>query len=127
MKIPFLLASHEGTRSLVHPPGSDHAGIATQAVVEKRIKKERNITKHEMGREAFLAEVWKWRDSYGNRIYDQFRRMGSSVDWDRVCFTLDPKAVTAVNEAFCRMFDDGLIFRANRLVHWSGKLKTALS
>lgn len=112
---------------VLYIPGSDHAGIATQAVVEKRIKKERNITKHEMGREAFLAEVWKWRDTYGNRIYDQFRRMGSSVDWDRVCFTLDPKAVTAVNEAFCRMFDDGLIFRANRLVHWSGKLKTALS
>lgn len=112
---------------VLYIPGSDHAGIATQAVVEKRIKKERGITKHDMGREAFLAEVWKWRDTYGNRIYDQFRRMGSSVDWDRVCFTLDPKAVVAVNEAFCRLFDDGLIFRANRLVHWSGKLKTALS
>lgn len=113
--------------AVLYIPGSDHAGIATQAVVEKRIKKERNLTKHEMGREAFLAEVWKWRDTYGDRIYDQLRRMGSSVDWDRVCFTLDPKAVVAVNEAFCRMFDDGLIFRANRLVHWSGKLKTALS
>lgn len=112
---------------VLYIPGSDHAGIATQAVVEKRLKKERNVTKHEMGREAFLAEVWKWRETYGDRIYDQLRRMGSSVDWDRVCFTLDPKAVTAVNEAFCRMFDDGLIFRANRLVHWSGKLKTALS
>lgn len=112
---------------VLYIPGSDHAGIATQAVVEKRIKKERNITKHEIGREAFLAEVWKWRGTYGDRIYDQFRRMGSSVDWDRVCFTLDPKAVASVNEAFCRLFDDGLIFRANRLVHWSGKLKTALS
>ena len=112
---------------VLYIPGSDHAGIATQAVVERRIMKERNITKHEMGREAFLAEVWKWRDTYGDRIYDQFRRMGSSVDWNRVCFTLDPKAVTSVNEAFCRLFDDGLIFRANRLVHWSGKLKTALS
>lgn len=112
---------------VLYIPGSDHAGIATQAVVEKRIKKDRNITKHDMGREAFLAEVWKWRDTYGHRIYDQFRRMGISVDWDRVCFTLDPKAVAAVNETFCRLFDDGLIFRANRLVHWSGKLKTALS
>ena len=112
---------------VLYIPGSDHAGIATQAVVEKRIKKERGLTKHDMGRDAFLAEVWKWRDTYGDRIYDQFRRMGNSVDWDRVCFTLDPKAVVAVNEAFCRLFDDGLIFRANRLVHWSGKLKTALS
>jgi len=112
---------------VLYIPGSDHASIATQAVVEKRIKKERGLTKHDMGREAFLAEVWKWRDTYGDRIYDQFRRMGSSVDWDRVCFTLDPKAVTSVNEAFCRLFDDGLIFRANRLVHWSGKLKTAIS
>jgi len=97
---------------VLYIPGSDHASIATQAVVEKRIKKERGLTKHDMGREAFLAEVWKWRDTYGDRIYDQFRRMGSSVDWDRVCFTLDPKAVTSVNEAFCRLFDDGLIFRA---------------
>ncbi len=112
---------------VLYVPGSDHAGIATQAVVEKRLAKERKLTKHDLGREAFLAEVWKWKEAYGNRIYDQFRRMGSSVDWERACFTLDPKCVEAVNEAFCRMFDDGLIFRANRLVHWCGKLKTALS
>lgn len=114
-------------REVLFIPGSDHAGIATQAVVEKRLTKERKLTRHDLGREAFLAEVWKWKEAYGNRIYDQMRRMGSSVDWDRACFTLDPKSVAAVNEAFVRLFDDGLIFRANRLVHWCGKLKTALS
>jgi len=112
---------------VLYLPGSDHAGIATQAVVEKKLMRERGLTKHDLGREAFVHEIWKWKDTYGNRIYDQFRRMGPLTDWERVCFTLDPKATAAVNEAFCRLFEDGKIFRANRLVHWCGKLKTSVS
>jgi valyl-tRNA synthetase len=108
-------------------PGCDHAGIATQAVVEKKLKKEFNKTRHDFGREAFVTEVWKWKDEYGHRIYDQLRRMGASADWERACFTLDPHLNKAVVEAFIRMFNEGLIFRSNRLVNWCGHLKTSLS
>ena len=108
-------------------PGCDHAGIATQAVVEKRLKREKSLTKHDIGREAFVKEVWQWKEQYGNRIYEQLKRMGLSLDWDRARFTLDAQSNAAVNEAFCRLYEDGLIFRANRLVNWSGKLKTAIS
>lgn len=114
-------------KAVLYLPGCDHAGIATQAVVEKKLKRERNITRHDMGREAFVAEVWKWKEQYGHRIYDQIRRIGASADWDRACFTLDPMLNRAVVEAFVRMFNEGLIFRANRLVNWCGKLKTSLS
>ena len=71
-------------------PGTDHAGIATQVVVEKKIARERNITRYDMGREAFVDEVWKWKKSYGDRIYEQLHVMGSSLDWERSCFTMDP-------------------------------------
>lgn len=114
-------------KEVLYLPGCDHAGIATQAVVEKKLKKERNVTRHDLGREAFLKEIWAYKAQYGDRIYQQLRRLGASVDWTRACFTLDPQANAAVNEAFVRMFDDGLIVRANRLVNWSGKLQTALS
>ena len=114
-------------KAVLYLPGCDHAGIATQAVVEKKIKRERNITRHDLGRETFVAEVWKWKEQYGHRIYDQLRRMGASADWDRACFTLDPMLNEAVTEAFVRMFNEGKIFRANRLVNWCGKLKTSLS
>ena len=108
-------------------PGCDHAGIATQSVVEKRLLKEKGITRHDLGREAFLKEVWKWREQYGDRIYDQLKRMGGSFDWDRVSFTLDETRQKAVVEAFVRMHEDGIIYRDNRLVNWCGKLNTALS
>ena len=77
-------------KTAIYVPGCDHAGIATQTVVEKKLMKDRGITRHTLGREVFLQEVWKWKDAYGNRIYDQIRRLGSSVDWDRARFTLDP-------------------------------------
>lgn len=114
-------------KQVLYLPGCDHAGIATQAVVERKLKKDKNLTKYDLGREAFVQEIWNWKVEYGDQIYNQLRRMGVSADWDRACFTLDPKVNAAVNAAFCKLFDDGLIFRANRLVHWSGKLKTALS
>lgn len=114
-------------KAVLYLPGCDHAGIATQAVIEKRLKKERNLTRHDLGREAFVQEIWKWKEEYGHRIYDQIRRMGASADWDRACFTLDKNVSEAVAEAFIKLFNEGLIFRENRLVNWCGKLKTSLS
>eukprot|EP00743_Colponemidia_sp_Colp-15_P000988 GILK01001092.1.p1 GENE.GILK01001092.1~~GILK01001092.1.p1 ORF type:complete len:1074 (+),score=191.88 GILK01001092.1:330-3224(+) len=108
-------------------PGVDHAGIATQSVVERKLYKEQNITRHQLGREAFLDQVWKWKNEYGNRITGQLRRIGASVDWDREAFTMDPKLSHAVNEAFVRMYEQGLIYRDTRLVNWCCQLKTCLS
>ncbi|TPX44803.1 valine---tRNA ligase [Synchytrium endobioticum] len=114
-------------KTVLFVPGCDHAGIATQVVVEKLLIKERGVTRHDMGREAFVQEVWRWKEKYGSRIYNQLRRMGSSYDWSRVAFTLDPKLCAAVNEAFVTLHDKGLIYRANRLVNWCTKLQTAVS
>ena len=108
-------------------PGADHAGIATQVVVEKKLMRERKITRHDIGREAFLEETFKWKENYIEKIYDQIRRLGSSVDWSRAKFTMDPEMNEAVNEAFCTLQQDGTIYRANRMVNWCTKLKTALS
>lgn len=108
-------------------PGSDHAGIATQVVVEKKIQREQNKTRHDLGRDAFINEVWKWKNEKGDFIYDQLRRLGCSVDWDRTVFTLDPKMSRAVNEAFIRLYERGYIKRSKRLVNWSCKLKSAIS
>mgnify|MGYP001295680209 CR=1 FL=1 len=82
-------------------PGTDHAGIATQALVEKKLSAEKN-DKNEIGREKFIEKVWEWKKEYGAAIYDQLRKLGSSVDWDRACFTMDPKMCKAVTEAFVR-------------------------
>lgn len=108
-------------------PGSDHAGIATQVVVEKKVQRELGKSRHDLGREAFISEVWKWKNEKGNFIYDQLRRLGCSLDWDRTVFTLDDKMVQAVNEAFKRLFKSGHITRNKRLVNWSCKLKSAIS
>jgi len=108
-------------------PGSDHAGIATQVVVEKKLQREQNKTRHDLGREAFIREVWNWKNEKGDFIYDQLRRLGCSVDWDRTVFTLDGKMVRAVNEAFKRLYKSGHITRNKRLVNWSCKLNSAIS
>eukprot|EP00795_Rhopilema_esculentum_P010703 gene10703-19476_t len=108
-------------------PGCDHAGIATQVVVERKLKREQGISRHDIGREKFVEEVWKWKNEKGGRIYDQFRRMGVSVDWDRACFTMDEKLSRAVKETFVRLHEQGLIYRANRLVNWSCALNSAIS
>jgi valyl-tRNA synthetase len=108
-------------------PGCDHAGIATQVVVEKKLWRERKVTRHELGREAFVEEVWKWRNEKGHAIYEQLRALGSSLDWDRACFTMDPKMCRAVSEAFVRLHEDGTIYRSNRLVNWSCTLRSAIS
>ncbi|KAJ3144539.1 hypothetical protein HK101_002653 [Irineochytrium annulatum] len=108
-------------------PGCDHAGIATQVVVEKKIMREQKKTRHDLGREEFVKNVWAWKNQYGDSIYGQIRRLGTSVDWSRVAFTMDPGPSKAVTEAFVRLHDEGIIFRANRLVNWCTKLKTAIS
>ncbi|KAJ8652934.1 valine-tRNA ligase [Lichtheimia ornata] len=109
-------------------PGTDHAGIGTQSVVEKMLARERNgITRHDLGRSAFVDEIWKWRDTYGDRILHQMRRMGASVDWDHVFFTMDKQRSSAVQEAFIRLYKDGLIYRDTRLVNWCCALETVIS
>ncbi|XP_049829740.1 valine--tRNA ligase [Schistocerca gregaria] len=114
-------------RTTLWVPGCDHAGIATQVVVEKKLWKEEKKTRHDIGREKFIEKVWQWRKEKGDTIYEQLRRLGSSLDWDRACFTMDPKLCRAVTEAFVRLHDEGVIYRSNRLVNWSCTLKSAIS
>uniref|UniRef100_A0A3Q3F1S8 Valine--tRNA ligase n=1 Tax=Labrus bergylta TaxID=56723 RepID=A0A3Q3F1S8_9LABR len=108
-------------------PGCDHAGIATQVVVEKKLMRERGVSRHDLGRENFIQEVWKWKNEKGDRIYHQLKKLGSSLDWDRACFTMDPKLSYAVQEAFVRMHEEGVIYRSKRLVNWSCTLNSAIS
>ena len=107
-------------------PGTDHAGIATQMVVERRLNAE-GIKRHDLGREAFIDKVWEWKEESGDNITTQIRRLGSSVDWSRERFTMDDGLSNAVKEVFVRLFDDGLIYRGKRLVNWDPKFQTALS
>lgn len=108
-------------------PGTDHAGIATQTVVEKTLQKERQLTRHDLGREKFLEIVYDWVGLYSDKIRDQLMRIGSSLDWSRKRFTMDDIMSRAVLEAFTMLYDKGLIYRDNRLVNWCCKLKTAIS
>ncbi len=108
-------------------PGSDHAGIATQLMVERDLLKNEEITREELGREKFVARTWEWKHKYGGMIYNQIRRLGASCDWDRERFTLDEGLSRAVREAFVRLYEKGLIYRGPRLINWSPGLKTAVS
>uniref|UniRef100_A0A3P8WTC0 Valine--tRNA ligase n=1 Tax=Cynoglossus semilaevis TaxID=244447 RepID=A0A3P8WTC0_CYNSE len=108
-------------------PGCDHAGIATQVVVEKKLKRDRGMSRHDLGREKFIQEVWKWKNEKGDRIYHQLKKLGSSMDWDRACFTMDPKLSYAVQESFIRLHQEGVIYRSKRLVNWSCTLNSAIS
>ncbi|KAJ0098762.1 hypothetical protein Patl1_20371 [Pistacia atlantica] len=108
-------------------PGMDHAGISTQVVVEKKLMREQKLTRHDLGREAFVSEVWKWKDQYGGTILRQLRRLGASLDWSRECFTMDDKRSKAVTEAFVLLHKEGLIYRDLRLVNWDCVLRTAIS
>lgn len=114
-------------KTVLYVPGTDHAGIATQVVVEKKLMKERKLSRHDLGREAFIAEVWKWKEQYAHRINNQIRCLGTSVDWTREKFTMDPDLGEAVTEAFIRLHEEKTIYRENRLVNWCTKLKTAVS
>ncbi|BES98723.1 Valyl-tRNA synthetase [Nesidiocoris tenuis] len=108
-------------------PGCDHAGIATQVVVEKKLWREEKKTRQDIGREAFIERIWEWKREKGDRIYHQLKKLGSSFDWDRAAFTMDEKLSRAVVEAFVRLHEDGDIYRSNRLVNWSCTLKSAIS
>ncbi len=107
-------------------PGTDHAGIATQLMVERALAAE-GLSREKLGREKFLERVWQWKEKYGSIITQQIRRLGASCDWDRERFTLDPGLSRAVREAFVRLYEEGLIYRGPRLIHWSPGLRTALS
>jgi valyl-tRNA synthetase len=107
-------------------PGTDHAGIATQTVVEKELKKE-GVLRHALGREKFVDKIWEWKHKYGDRIYSQMRRLGDSCDWDRAVFTLDEGVSKSVRKVFVSLHKKGMIYRGNRLVNWSGPLETAIS
>jgi valyl-tRNA synthetase len=108
-------------------PGTDHAGIATQAVVEKRLKELEGKTRHDVGREGLVERIWQWKDQYQARIIAQQQRMGCGCDWDRQRFTMDAVCARAVRHTFFRMFDEGLIFRGKRLVNWDVFLQTSVS
>ncbi len=108
-------------------PGTDHAGIATQAVVERRMFEEEGLTRHDIGREALVSRIWKWKDAYEKRILEQLRQLGASCDWRRNRFTLDEVCSKAVRRTFFKFFKDGLIFRGKRLVNWDPHLQTAVA
>jgi len=107
-------------------PGTDHAGIATQIVVERQLQ-EQGVSRHDLGREAFTAKVWEWKEKSGNTITTQMRRMGDSVDWSREYFTMDDKLSTVVTDTFVKLYQQGLIYRGKRLVNWDPVLMSAVS
>ena len=108
-------------------PGTDHAGIATQLMVERDLLRNEEVTREELGREEFVKRTWEWKKKYGSIITNQIRRLGASCDWSRERFTLDPGLSRAVREAFVRLYEKGLIYRGPRLINWSPGLKTAVS
>lgn len=107
-------------------PGTDHAGIATQTVVDKELRKK-GINKNEIGRDKFVDEVWKWKEEYGSTITKQLRKLGASCDWSRERFTLDEGLSQAVNEAFVKLYDKGLIYRGKYIVNWCPRCQTAIA
>ncbi|CAK17129.1 valine--tRNA ligase [Pseudomonas entomophila] len=113
-------------RDTLWQPGTDHAGIATQMLVERQLE-AKGQNRHDLGRDKFLEKVWEWKDQSGGNISRQIRRLGSSVDWSRERFTMDDGLSEAVKEAFVRLHEDGLIYRGKRLVNWDTKLHTAIS
>ncbi len=108
-------------------PGTDHAGIATQSVVERLVFTQEKKTRHDLGRDELVKRIWEWKDKYETRILGQLREMGASCDWSRTRFTLDPVCARAVRETFFRMFRDGYIYRGKRLVNWDTHLQTSVA
>ena len=113
-------------RSTLWQVGTDHAGIATQMLVERQLE-SKGITRHDLGRDAFIDKVWDWKAESGGTITQQLRRLGASADWSRERFTMDPELSEAVKEVFVRLYSEGLIYRGRRLVNWDPKLHTAIS
>jgi valyl-tRNA synthetase len=113
--------------TVVWVPGTDHAGIATQMMVERQLATEGGPTRQQMGREAFTERVWAWKQQYGSAITEQMKRLGVSVDWSREYFTMDDRLSVAVKEAFVRLYEQGLIYRGAYIVNWDPQLQTAVS
>ena len=108
-------------------PGTDHAGIATEIIVEKKLISDKKKNKNDLGREEFLKQIWEWKEKSGNKIVDQLKKLGTAVDWSISKFTLDEECSNAVKEAFIQLFNDGYIYQDERLVNWDPKLQTAIS
>lgn len=108
-------------------PGTDHAGIATQSVVEKKIFQEKKMNRHQIGREAFLKEIWNWKNQYGEEIIMQLKALGVSCDWSYFTFTMDPIPNQAVKKVFTKLFNDGLIYQAEKIINWDTVLQSAIS
>ena len=107
-------------------PGTDHAGIATQNVVEKKLAKE-GVKRQDLGREKFLEKVWEWKEEYGSTIIRQLKRLGCSCDWERTRFTMDEGLSNAVKEVFVKLYEDGLIYKGDYIINWCPRCTTALS
>ena len=114
-------------RNAMWMPGTDHAGIATQMLVERDLARREGKSRHDLGRDGFLERVWAWKEKHGGRIFEQMRTMGFSLDYARERFTMDPGATAAVREVFVKLYEEGLIYRAHRLVNWCPDCYTALS
>ncbi len=108
-------------------PGTDHAGIATQMIVEKELIKTEKKSRHDLGREEFLKRVWTWKERFGSRIGEQHQALGASLDWERERFTMDEGLSRAVREVFVRLHEEGLIYREKKLINWCPRCHTALS
>jgi valyl-tRNA synthetase len=108
-------------------PGTDHAGIATQMIVEKELKKTEKVSRHDLGREEFLKRVWAWKETYGSRIGEQHKALGAALDWERERFTMDEGLSRAVREVFVRLHEEGLVYREKKLINWCPDCRTALS
>ncbi|XP_059151480.1 valine--tRNA ligase-like isoform X2 [Physella acuta] len=108
-------------------PGTDHAGIATHAVVERKLLRETGKSRHDIGREKFLQEIWKWKERHGHVISQQLKTLGMSLDWSKEYFTMDEALNSAVTQAFCILYDKGLIYRDKRMINWSSALRSSLS
>src|SRR5437868_14498824 len=114
-------------RDVLWQPGTDHAGIATQMIVERQLMERQEPGRREMGREKFLERVWEWKAESGGTILNQLRRLGASADWSRERFTMDEGLSEAVRKVFVTLYEKGLIYRAKRLVNWHPGLETAIS
>ncbi len=108
-------------------PGTDHAGIATQMIVEKELQRTEKKSRHDLGREEFLRRVWQWKERFGSRIGVQHQALGAALDWERERFTMDEGLSRAVREVFVRLYEEGLIYRAKKLINWCPRCHTALS
>jgi valyl-tRNA synthetase len=115
------------SRNALWMPGTDHAGIATQLIVERELRRTEGKSRQDLGREEFLKRVWAWKDKYGNRINEQMKVLGASLDWKRERFTMDEGLSRAVREVFVRLYEEGLIYRARRLINWCTVCRTAIS